>query len=285
VAEGKLVMPDGETEYTLEELKDLKTREFEELADQARMDRQAYRARIQELEAEVDKLESEQETNADMVEQAKDQIEKARDLEALHGKAHETHEGGIRRLEQAIGHAARVRKAALGDGFEVSADAPEAHKNLVRDLVRELNAIVAACMDTHPGLHSAEDPTAFEPTHPIADEVLTDDELDAFEQDAIEMGYAEPKDDRPADADPSADVETVEAVDVPAPDFDMDMLIEVATGRTKDQLGVLQDEGWMCEPTLDDRFVFTHKPTGTSTGTNKSLAGAANEAWDLRDSL
>ena len=283
VSEGKLVMPDEQTEYTLEELKDMKTREFEELAEQARMDRQAYRTRIQELEAEVDKLESEKETNEETVEQAQEKIDKARDLEAQYGKAHETHEGGIRRLEQAIGYAARVRKAVLGDGFTVPADAPDAHKTLMRDLVRELNSIVASCMDEHPGLHSADDPTAFEPTHPIADEVLTDDELDAFEQDAIEMGYADPDTGTASDND----VETVEPVDVDVPDADVDMgmLIEVATGRTKDQLKQLSNNGWMCEPTLDNQFVFTHKPTGTSTGPNKSLAGAANEAWQLSDDL
>jgi hypothetical protein len=46
--EGKLVMPDGETEYTLDELMDMKTAEASKAIEEAKMDKEAYRAKAQQ---------------------------------------------------------------------------------------------------------------------------------------------------------------------------------------------------------------------------------------------
>jgi hypothetical protein len=292
VDKGKLVMPDGETEYTLEELKDMKSREVAELTSQMKMDRKAYRARIEELEAEKEKLESEKDAIEEKAEEADEKIDEARDIEAIHGEAHRTLDGKRRRLAKAREKLAELRKIMLGDGFTIEADDPDSVLTMLQDCFGELNAITDHVRHHHPGLEVAPDEVHYEGGMPEAD-FVPDDELDAIEEEFQEMAESEDvetvdgevvevgsngEDDTNIPETPSL---TGEDGDAP----DMDLMVSVAKGKTKEDLRRLQEEKWMFEPTIDDKFRFTHRPTGKSTDPHDSLAGAANEAIDINKKL
>ena len=277
ITEGKLVMPDGDTEFTLDELRTMKTKQLKTVMEEARMERQAYRARIQQLEEEVEKKQSEIETNAQTVEDAEEHIERARDIEALHGEAHRSSEGMIRRLTTLRERIASVRQAALGDGFTVGMDAPQAALNLLQDCFREANSIAAAIRDCHPGLVAADDTDHFAALPPGVDTSWMDDEIEAIaaEQEA-DTASGDGAVSGPEDIDP----------DGANPDgVDMDTLASVAHGSTKDAICTLQEQGWICEPTLDDQFVFTHKMTGESTTPQGRLADAVDAANTLQTDI
>lgn len=184
VREGQLVMPDGETSYTLEELKDMKTRQYAELVEQARMDKQAYQARIQQLEEENKKLESEREADQEMVEDAEKRLDEARDLERLYGPAKRTYEANDKGLEDTDHHIRKVRQHLMN--LELTPDSAQGHLNKLLELVRELNAIVIDARSYHAeAIRAAEDTIEMDVDESVIDDLI--EENDVFEGDGADV--------------------------------------------------------------------------------------------------
>jgi chemotaxis protein histidine kinase CheA len=169
--EGKLVMPDGETEYTLDELMDMKTAEASKAIEEAKMDKEAYRAKAQQEEEKRKRLEKEREAEAEKIQEAEERLEKARKLEALYGPEKRTYEARERAMGEAASHLREVRRLVVPLQMEESA--PQGLCNQLLELVREANATTEAMKQGNAGaFHAAEDTIERDLSH--ADDVIDD---------------------------------------------------------------------------------------------------------------
>ena len=156
VREGKIVMPDGETEYTLDELMSMKSREFADRIEEAKMEARAYRSRVQQLEEEKELIEAEREADQEKMKEARNRLKKARALEARHGEAARTYDAREKALSEAASHVREVRRLAVP--LQMGADVEVVLCNQLLELVREMHSALAAIKQSNArALDAAED--------------------------------------------------------------------------------------------------------------------------------
>lgn len=143
---GRLVMPDGETSYSLEELKTMNCREVARVVKEAQMERKAWMARIEQLEAEKQLLKSEAKSDEEKILKAEEQIEQARALELLYGKHNRSFEDTQRLLNETRTHLAEVRRRVFNCG--ITEESPEALKTQLVEIIREAGSIFSGMRGT-----------------------------------------------------------------------------------------------------------------------------------------
>ncbi len=136
VREGKVVMPDGETEYSLEDLRDMTSAEVRRVMEDARMERDAYRARIQQLEEKLRLEKSERQADADKLKKAESLIDEARHLEALYTRDKLTYEQTETLLQEAQHHLFESRRRLMN--VELTEESGEGLKKLLRECIDEI---------------------------------------------------------------------------------------------------------------------------------------------------
>src|SRR5690606_27082103 len=127
VEQGRLVMPDG-SEYSIDELKAMAVKEFEEKLDMAREDKEAYRARNQQLQEQIKLLESERATDAKKFSDADAKLQEAGHLERLYGPAAKRYSDVHNQLSSAQFHAQQLRR------FLFNAEVAETDSQVLIDL-------------------------------------------------------------------------------------------------------------------------------------------------------
>lgn len=137
VEEGRLVMPDGH-EYSIDELKAMAVKEFEKTLSDAREDKEAYRARNQQLQEQIKLLESERETDAKKLADADAKLQEAEQLERLYGPAAKRYSDVHNQLSHAQFHAQQLRR------FLFNAEVSESDSQVLIDLLQSVVAETGA---------------------------------------------------------------------------------------------------------------------------------------------
>lgn len=172
LAEGKtLVDPDSGDEYSLEDLKEMASREVKETVEQHQREKRAYQARVQSQEETIKRLESEKESMEEEVEEAERKKEEAQELEEQYGPAAQTYEDNKEALSETRDQLMTLRERLFR--ADLDAESADGLKNQLLEIVRELNAIHAdARARFAEALQTAEDTVEMEDDWEPSDDIL-----------------------------------------------------------------------------------------------------------------
>jgi hypothetical protein len=304
VERGEVTMPDGQTSYSVEEVIEMSAREFPEMIEEAKMEADAYKARVQQLTEEKKRLEAEAEDRADTVEQAAEDLERAEALEARYepkARHRAAKEQNLTDARQALMQFARSLTAA-----DIQAeDAPELHTELLDMLVKAVRHVRDAVSTYDEALMESDHPDRMQwvmeatgiigtqdPIPPKDGDSATDFSslegaggdgqaaggdpapgewapAEFYQDDPHQSGYPQQADEQPAASGSSDDgTNDDERTDAPL----------------HHQLDALEARGWTFEldgdEGSDERAVeAVHQEVGITTGEQPSLTEAINEAF------
>ena len=135
VEEQQLTAADG-TVYTLDELKRMRSKEYNALLSEVQAERKAVRSRTAQLEEEIKLLKSERDSDAERIDEANEKLEAALELERLHGDAELSYQQQAAALTKAREAVKAARRYVMTSG--VTGSSATAHVNDAVDLLREL---------------------------------------------------------------------------------------------------------------------------------------------------
>jgi len=162
LAEGK-VLEDPETgeTYSLDDLKEMASREAKEVIEEIEREKEAYQAQAQRKEETIKRLKSEKESMEEEVEDAREAKREALELEAQYGPTAQTYEENKETLQDTRDLLFDVRESLFR--ADLDTESADGLKNQLLELVRELNAIHAdARRRFAEALRTAEDTIAME---------------------------------------------------------------------------------------------------------------------------
>jgi hypothetical protein len=169
LAEGK-VLEDPETgeTYSLDDLKEMASREAKEVIEEIEREKEAYQAQAQRKEETIKRLKSEKESMEAEVEDAREAKREALELEAQYGPTAQTYEENKEALQDTRDLLFDVRESLFR--ADLDTESADGLKNQLLELVRELNAIHAdARRRFAEALRTAEDTIAMEDDFEIPD--------------------------------------------------------------------------------------------------------------------
>lgn len=286
VREGKVVMPDGETEYSIEELTAMKTREASEVIEEAQMEARAYRARIQQLEEEKKRIEAEREADAEKIDEAEERLEEARALEARHGAAARTWSAREGALSEAAHHVREVRRLVVP--LEMDETAEQGLANQLVELLRELHATTEAIKQSNAGAREvAEDTIEITDTAAFADDII-DEELGLGEeadqsppeQSKQETGAAPDADDEARDLTDEARTENLDpGIGRRVGHANVHLTDEAHTEDIDpERIDALARAGWEIQRTTDGSHQMLNHRAGYKTLPDDSLFAVVDQA-------
>jgi len=257
VETGRIVLPDGETEVTVEEVVAMKGKELKETLQQARMEKEAYQALVEQKNEKIDLLESEKEHLQEQNEEAEEKEQHALEIKRKWGPEKRDHEAKAEALEEADRCAKKLREHLLGHGIEfVETDAQRLKTRLV-NLVREIGAIFRQAQAQHAGaIESALD------TQALVD-LRTEADGSGIPQDTFDQILAE--DDILNDQTENGQMNNEEMESGP------------------DAAQELQKRGWGIEPDLEGKHVLKNPKAGYKTQPHDHLDKAIEEAQRIEE--
>jgi len=169
LAEGK-VLEDPETgeTYSLDDLKEMASRDAKEVIEEIEREKEAYQAQAQRKAETIKRLKSEKESMEEEVEDAREAKREALELEAQYGPTAQTYEENKEALQDTRDLLFDVRESLFR--ADLDTESADGLKNQLLELVRELNAIHAdARRRFAEALRTAEDTIAMEDDFEIPD--------------------------------------------------------------------------------------------------------------------
>ncbi len=138
IEKGRLVMPDGETSFTLEELKGMNTLKMERVIKESRMEREKYQAKIQQLTEAKQLLESERDADAKRLGRMDEYQEEALYLRSNYGGTERGYQEQKAILEECHSIVLDLREKI--ERAHADCDSPETLRELATQIISECNA-------------------------------------------------------------------------------------------------------------------------------------------------
>jgi hypothetical protein len=267
VEDGNITMPDGETEVTVEEVVAMKGKELKETLQQARMEKEAYQALVEQKNEKIDLLESEKEHLQQQNEEAEEKEQHALEIKRKWGPEKRDHEAKAEALEEADRCAKKLREHLLGHGIEFFETDAQRLKTRLVNLVREIGAIFRQAQAQHAGaIESALD------TQALVD-LRTEADGSGIPQDTFDQILAE--DDTLNDQS--------ENEEMPNAQMSNDQMDNEEMKSGPDAAEALQKRGWGIKPDLEGKHVLKNPEAGYKTQPHDHLDEAIEEAQRIEE--